>query len=124
MELLMFFIRAVISALMSLISAVAGLTTSSAVNAASVPEKGTGEISCAAAKIRATPDRDALARGVAYRGDTLTYSEFVYVRSERTWYTRGTITRAHDRAEISGLILYTCATPYGDKAAPIPPRVN
>ncbi|WP_405686424.1 hypothetical protein OG204_20895 [Streptomyces sp. NBC_01387] len=81
--------------------------------------KDTTKISCSAAKVRIHPAKDSAARGVAYKGDKMLYDQWDYKKSEKTWYTRGKVTRK-DGAKIYGYVLYQCANPYGTDGAPTP----
>lgn len=84
-------------------------------------DTGHGKISCSAVKVRKSPAQNATALGVAYRGDAIAYDQFAYVKSEKQWYTRGTVTRRSDHAKIRGYVFYDCANPYGTDPAPKPP---
>ncbi|MCI3930173.1 MULTISPECIES: hypothetical protein [unclassified Streptomyces] len=118
-HLLVYLARSLLYAVMSLITALGGLVSSST-HPATPTESGVTEVGCSAVKVRSQPAANALARGVAYRGDAFTYTQFTYHRSERAWYTRGEIVRGHDRVTISGYIPYECGTPYGSNALPLP----
>ncbi|WP_434598541.1 hypothetical protein [Streptomyces sp. A5-4] len=89
--------------------------------AAQAAGSGTGKISCSAAKVRKSPAKNSTARGIAYRGDKIVYDQFAYKKSEKAWYTRGTVTRKSDRARIRGYVPYGCANAYGTNPAPTPP---
>ncbi|MGW2686223.1 hypothetical protein ACWC6I_24100 [Streptomyces sp. NPDC001414] len=89
--------------------------------AAQAYDTGHGKISCSAVKVRKSPAKNATALGVAYRGDAIAYDQFAYVKAEKTWYTRGTVTRRSDHATIRGYVFYDCANPYGTDPAPKPP---
>lgn len=89
--------------------------------AAQAYDTGHGKISCSAVKVRKSPAKNATALGVAYRGDAIAYDQFAYVKAEKTWYTRGTVTRKSDHAKIRGYVFYDCANPYGTDPAPKPP---
>ncbi|MFJ3182612.1 hypothetical protein ACIPJN_30065 [Streptomyces sp. NPDC086796] len=89
--------------------------------AAQAYDTGHGKISCSAVKVRKSPAKNATALGVAYRGDAIAYDQFVYVKAEKTWYTRGTVTRKSDHAKIRGFVFYDCANPYNTDPAPKPP---
>lgn len=77
-------------------------------------------ISCSAAKIHKSPAKSSPAVGIGYRHDKVTYDQWVYKKSEKTFYTRGTVTRASDGKKVHGYMLYDCANPYGTNPAPKP----
>ncbi|MCX4682119.1 hypothetical protein OG413_43850 [Streptomyces sp. NBC_01433] len=89
--------------------------------AAQAADSSTGKISCSAAKVRKNPTKNSTANGIAYRGDKIVYDQFAYRKSEKAWYTRGTVTRKSDGAKIRGFVPYGCANPYGTNPAPTPP---
>ncbi|MFF3372076.1 hypothetical protein ACFYXF_03860 [Streptomyces sp. NPDC002680] len=88
---------------------------------AQAADTGRTTISCSAVKVRKAPARTATVVGVAYRRDTVVYDQWAYKRSERTWYTRGTVTRRSDGKKVRGYMIYQCANPYGSTGAPTPP---
>lgn len=111
--------RTLLAATMGLTIAAAGLSTASSAQASGT---GTTKISCSAVKVRKSPAKNATAYGVAYRGDKIVYDQFAYRKSEKTWYTRGTVTRKSDGVKIhKGYVFYRCANPYGTNPAPTPP---
>ncbi|MDJ0346817.1 hypothetical protein QMK19_38640 [Streptomyces sp. H10-C2] len=81
---------------------------------------GYGTISCSAVKVHRDAGRTSTTVGIAYRHDKIAYDQFAYRASERTWYTRATVTRA-DGKKIRGYMLYDCANPYNSNPAPKPP---
>ncbi|ATM24562.1 hypothetical protein SMD44_p10063 (plasmid) [Streptomyces alboflavus] len=97
------------------------LGTTMAVAPAQAADSSRGKISCKAAKVRKNPAKNSTAKGIAYRGDKIVYDQFAYKKSERAWYTRGTVTRKSDGAKIRGYVPYGCANPYGTNPAPTPP---
>ncbi|MEV7465481.1 hypothetical protein AB0O20_03060 [Streptomyces kronopolitis] len=88
---------------------------------AQAADTGHGKISCSAVKVRKSPAKNATAVGVAYKGDKIAYDQFAYKRAEKTWYTRGTVTRKSDGKKVRGYVFYKCANPYGTNPAPTPP---
>lgn len=48
------------------------------------------------------------------------YDQWDYKRSEKRWYTRGTVTLRGGR-QVRGYVLYMCANPYETESAPTPP---
>lgn len=110
--------RALAAASTGLAVAVGGLATAATAQAY---DTGHTTISCSAVKVRKSPAKNATALGVAYRHDKIAYNQFAYKRSEKTWYTRGTVTRKSDGKKIRGYVIYQCANPYGSNGAPTPP---
>ncbi|MFF4205726.1 SH3 domain-containing protein [Streptomyces sp. NPDC001668] len=89
--------------------------------AAQAYDTGTTKISCSAVKVRTSPSQSGTVVGVAYRGDKMTYNQWVYKKSEKRWYTRGVVKRKSDGAKIRGYVVYRCANPYESNGAPTPP---
>ncbi|MFM9452257.1 hypothetical protein [Streptomyces europaeiscabiei] len=88
---------------------------------AQAADTSTTEISCSAVKVRTSPSKTASVKGIAYKGDKMTYNQWVYKASQRSWYTKGVVKRRSDGAEISGYVIYQFANPYGTNGAPTPP---
>ncbi|MEV5282654.1 hypothetical protein ACFYMW_35840 [Streptomyces sp. NPDC006692] len=110
--------RAILATTMGLAVAAGGLATASTAQAA---DTGHTKISCSAVKIRKAPAKTATVLGVGYRGDKIAYDQWAYKKAERTWYTRGTVTRKSDGKKVRGYVVYQCANPYGGWPAPTPP---
>lgn len=106
------------------VAAALGLTVAAGITVtatdAHASDKATTKISCSAAKVRVNPSKNSTSRGVAYRGDKMLYDQWAYKKSEKTWYTRGKVTRKSDGAKIYGYVPYKCANPYGTNPAPTP----
>ncbi|MFH8659996.1 hypothetical protein [Streptomyces afghaniensis] len=109
--------RSVTAAALSL-ATVAGITA--AATDAQAYDKSTTTISCNAAKVRAQPSKNATVKGIAYKKDKILFDQFAYKQSEKTWYTRGKVTRKSDGAKIYGYVAYMCANPYETNPAPTP----
>ncbi|MER7932956.1 MULTISPECIES: hypothetical protein [unclassified Streptomyces] len=84
-------------------------------------DTGKTTISCSAVKIRKTPAKTSTVVGIGYRHDTVVYDQWAYKKAEKTWYTRGTVTRKSDGKKIRGYMIYNCANPYQTNPAPKPP---
>lgn len=110
--------RTVLATTASLTTVVAGLLTAPAAQAA---DTGHTTISCSAVKIRKNPAKTATVLGVGYRNDKVAYDQWAYKRSEKTWYTRGTVTRRSDGKKVRGYMVYQCVNPYRTWPAPTPP---
>ncbi|MFF7115424.1 hypothetical protein ACFY91_24375 [Streptomyces albogriseolus] len=110
--------RAVIAGALGLAVASGGIATASTAQAA---DTGTDKISCSAVKVRKSYSTSSTAVGVAYKGDTITYSRWVYQKAKKTWWVDGTVTRKSDRKKIRGYVVYQCANPYNTWPAPTPP---
>ncbi|WP_217570566.1 hypothetical protein [Streptomyces sp. GbtcB7] len=110
--------HALVAASMGLAVAAGGLATASTAQAY---DTGHTTISCSAVKVRKAPSKTAAVLGVAYRHDKIAYDQFAYKRSQKTWFTRGTVTRKSDGKKIRGYVIYQCANPYGSNGAPTPP---
>ncbi|MEU9426507.1 hypothetical protein AB0D87_27305 [Streptomyces sp. NPDC048342] len=83
-------------------------------------DTGHTTISCKAVKVRKAPSKKGTVVGIAYRHDKVAYDQFAYKRAEKTWYTRGTVTRKSDGKKIRGFMIYDCANPYESNPAPKP----
>ncbi|MEU9189209.1 hypothetical protein AB0D14_32635 [Streptomyces sp. NPDC048484] len=83
-------------------------------------DTGHTTISCKAVKVRTDPSKKATVVGIAYRHDKIAYDQFAYKRAEKTWYTRGTVTRKSDGNKVRGYMIYDCANPYQSNPAPKP----
>ncbi|MFE0357509.1 hypothetical protein ACFW2K_26310 [Streptomyces nigra] len=81
----------------------------------------TTTISCSAVKVHKAPSKTSATVGIAYRKDKVVYNQWVYKKSQKTWFTRGTVTRKSDGVKIRGYMLYDCANPYKTNPAPKPP---
>ncbi|MEW2350354.1 hypothetical protein AB0904_22100 [Streptomyces sp. NPDC006684] len=112
--------HATISAALGLAALTGGLALSTGTAAAY--DSDTTKISCSAVKVHKSASKSSTAVGVAYKGDKMVYNQWAYKKSEKTWYTRGKITRRSDGAKISGYVLYQCANPYGTNGAPTPKK--
>jgi hypothetical protein len=93
---------------------VAGTATSAAASETTIV--------CETAKVRAEPEDDATVLGIAYEDDKITYDAWVYKKNERTWYTRGTVTRQDGERIPQGYVPYKCANPYKDPLSDAPPK--
>lgn len=111
-------VRAFAATALGLTVAAAGLVTTA--GTAQAYDKDTTKISCSAVKVHKQPSKKSTAVGIAYKGDKILYDQWAYKKSEKTWYTRGKITRKSDGAKIYGYVLYKCANPYGTNGAPTP----
>jgi hypothetical protein len=80
------------------------------------------KIVCDAVRVRAEPADDATALGIAYEGDTISFDQWVYVRAESRWYTRGRVTRQDGERISRGYVPYSCANPYQDPESDAPPE--
>ncbi|MET9777953.1 hypothetical protein ABZ023_27505 [Streptomyces sp. NPDC006367] len=110
--------RALLATTIGLSVAAGGLATASTAQAA---DTGHTKISCSAVKIRKAPSKTATVLGIGYRGDRIAYDQWAYKKAEKTWYTRGTVTRKSDGKKVRGYVVYKCANPYGGWPAPTPP---
>ncbi|WP_428935517.1 hypothetical protein [Streptomyces sp. ACT015] len=111
-------VRALAASSLGLTVTAAGIMTATTAQAY---DKSTTNISCSAVKVHKSPAKNATTVGIAYKGDKILYDQWVYKASEKTWYTRGKVTRKHDGAKIYGYMIYRCANPYGTNPAPTPP---
>ncbi|MFF7858605.1 hypothetical protein [Streptomyces sp. NPDC007904] len=109
--------RTVLAATAGLCVAAAGLLTAPAAQAADTSHT---TVSCSTLKIRKAPVKTAPVVGVGYRKDKVAYDQWAYKRSEKTWYTRGMLTRRSDGKKIRGYMVYQCANPY--RPGPPPPH--
>ncbi|MCX4681346.1 hypothetical protein OG413_45395 [Streptomyces sp. NBC_01433] len=110
--------RAVVAGTLGLAVATGGIATASTAQAA---DTGTDTISCSAVKVHASYSTGSTTVGVAYKGDKITYKQWVYQRSAKTWWVNGTVTRKSDHKKIRGYVVYQCANPYNTWPAPTPP---
>ncbi|MDX2549512.1 hypothetical protein [Streptomyces stelliscabiei] len=110
--------RTLAAASMGLAVAACGLATAATAQAY---DTGHTTISCSAVKVRKSPSKTATALGVACRHDKIAYDQWVYKASQKTWFTRGTVTRKSDGRKIRGYVIYQCANPYASNGAPTPP---
>ncbi|MFD0417112.1 hypothetical protein [Streptomyces sp. NPDC127108] len=108
------------SAAMSLLMAITGLGASHTPGTAYVKASGATEISCYAVKVRDRPQEDSLAHGIGYRGEGFDFEKFAYRRSERAWYSYGTVTRKYDGEKVRGYVRYECGNPHASDSAPLP----
>ncbi|CAM5393372.1 hypothetical protein SALBM311S_10504 [Streptomyces alboniger] len=88
--------RALAAASLGLAVAAGGLATASTAQAY---DTGTTTISCSAVKIRKAPSKTSTVVGIGYRHDKVVYNQWAYKKAEKTWYTRGTVTRKSRRQE-------------------------
>jgi hypothetical protein len=84
-------------------------------------DTGTTKVSCSAVKVRKSPSQSGTVVGVAYKGDKVTYNQWVYKKSEKRWWTRASVRRKSDAVVLKGYLIYQCANPYGTNGAPTPP---
>ncbi|WP_406436048.1 hypothetical protein OHB00_18750 [Streptomyces sp. NBC_00631] len=110
--------RALAAASLGLAVVAGGLATASTAQAY---DTGTTTISCSAVKVRKAPSKTSTVLGIGYRHDKVVYDQWVYKKVEKTWYTRGTVTRKSDGKKIGrGYMIYNCANPYKTNPAPKP----
>ena len=109
--------RALAAASLGLAVAVGGLATATTAQAY---DTGTTTISCSAVKVRKAPSKTSTVVGIGYRHDKVVYDQWAYKKAEKTWYTRGTVTRKSDGKKIRGYMIYNCANPYKTNPAPKP----
>ncbi|MCZ9354070.1 hypothetical protein ACFW4M_07760 [Streptomyces sp. NPDC058794] len=110
--------RALAASSIGLAVAAGGLASASTAQAY---DTGHTTISCKAVKVHKDPSKKSAVVGIAYRHDKIAYNQFAYKRAEKTWYTRGTVTRKSDGKKIRGYMIYDCANPYESNPAPKPP---
>ncbi len=106
-------------AAVAMTAAVAGAALVAAPSAQAY-DSGTTKISCSAVKVHKSYSTTSTVRGIAYKGDKMTYTQWVHVKKTNTWWTRGTVKRRSDGVKISGYVIYNCANPYGTNPAPKP----
>ena len=110
--------RALAAASLGLAVAAGGLATATSAQAY---DTSTTTISCSAVKVRKAPSKTSTVLGIGYRHDKVIYDQWVYKKSEKTWYTRGIVTRKSDGKKIGrGYMIYNCANPYKTNPAPKP----
>ena len=112
--------HALLATTMGLTAAAGGIATASTATAQAY-DTGTTKISCSAVKVHKSYSTTSTVRGIAYRGDKMTYNQWVHVKKTNTWWTKGTVRRRSDGAKIHGYVVYRCANPYGSNGAPTPP---
>lgn len=112
--------HALLATTMGLTAAAGGIATASTATAQAY-DTGTTKISCSAVKVHKSYSTTSTVRGIAYKGDKMTYNQWVYKKSEKRWYTRGVVKRRSDGARIKGYVIYRCANPYESNGAPTPP---
>ncbi|MFD8811344.1 hypothetical protein ACFV23_07615 [Streptomyces sp. NPDC059627] len=109
--------RAVTAASLGLAVTVGGLASAATAQAY---DTDSTTISCSAVKVRKAPSKTSTVVGIGYRHDKVVYDQFAYKKAEKTWYTRGTVTRKSDGKKVRGYMIYDCANPYATNPAPKP----
>ncbi|MFI6019119.1 hypothetical protein ACIBCP_16030 [Streptomyces sp. NPDC051287] len=109
--------RALAAASLGLAVAAGGLVTATTAQAY---DTGKTTISCSAVNIRKAPSKTSTVVGIGYRHDTVVYDQWAYNKAQKTWYTRGTVTRKSDGEKVRGYMIYNCANPYETNPAPKP----
>ncbi|MFK0113881.1 hypothetical protein [Streptomyces sp. NPDC091217] len=114
--------RAIAAASLALAIAAGGLATASTAQAY---DTDTTTISCSAVKVRKAPSKTSTVVGIGYRHDKVLYDQFAYKRAEKTWYTRGTVTRKSDGKKIRGYMSQELREPLPDqpRAEAVDPEV-
>ncbi|MYS33433.1 hypothetical protein K388_06674 [Streptomyces sp. KhCrAH-43] len=110
--------RAAVAGALGLAVASGGIATASTAQAA---DTATDKISCKAVKVHKSYSTGSTTVGIAYKGDKITYSQWVYQKSKKKWWVHGTVTRKSDHKKIRGYVVYQCANPYNTWPAPTPP---
>ncbi|GGO35638.1 hypothetical protein [Streptomyces lasiicapitis] len=112
------------AAALSLLVAIAGIGATHPAGTVFVKASGATSVSCTAAKVRDKPEGNSLAHGIGYRGEEFTFQKFALRKSERAWYSYGTVTRKSDGKKVHGYIRYECGNPHGSYGAPLPKNMN
>ncbi|MET8816402.1 hypothetical protein ABZW47_30930 [Streptomyces sp. NPDC004549] len=110
--------HAVVASALDLAVVSGGIATASTAQAA---DTGTDTISCSAVKVHKSYSTGSTTVGIAYKGDKITYSQWVYQKSKKKWWVHGTVTRKSDHKKIRGYVVYQCANPYNTWPVPTPP---
>lgn len=111
--------RRIAAGVLGLVVAGGGLTAAPSVQAY---DTATMKVSCSAVKFHKKPSKSSTVVGIGYKRDRARVDQFVYKAKERTWYSRGTVTRRSDGKRVRGHAIYRCVNPYGATPPPAYPK--
>ncbi|MDX3435696.1 hypothetical protein [Streptomyces stelliscabiei] len=90
--------------------------------AAQAYDTATMKVSCSAVKFHKSPSKTSVVVGIGYKGDKVRVDQFAYKVKEKTWYSRGTVTRRSDGKRVRGYAIYYCVNPYEVSPPPAYPK--
>lgn len=81
-------------------------------------DTATLKVPCNAVKFQKKSSKSSTVADIGYKRDTVRVDQLADKAKERTWYSRGSVTRRLDGTRVRGRVICRCVNPYGATPPP------